>query len=529
MTHHPAVFVPLATLCAGAWLVGSATVGAHAADQGVLNTASLQWDSADSDTAIWSGGQPVDFDPRQTGWRVGPFDFLGELGMAGTLTVDPSRRNQYLTRNEVITIEQGVSHTMELSNQIAISTIKRVTAEVDITARGNSLRYDIGLSDYWAGSLPGQRLYWNVDFAAGANTVYESPQPHVLIARDTSDTAALAVLHIQATHGEPVWAGRAINTDPLPDGNPQATGYVRNITESSTDVTIHVFVIDYDPCGVDSALTLARSIAADPPAWFGEVIPVQSDCVTSDSWTYLTDQDGPQDVVIGVDQTVTDPAESTRRYTLQGVPAFLEATITADTNPATVALTARDQEVRGRYPLELASWRETTDGQTTVRSAPLRQTIHLDVTNPPPPAPQLPSPPATLPEPVASDSPPTSASSSSGQNRRESNDDPANPVPPPPALPNPPAPSPPQLQDLQATPNQPEPNFQFQESTPPTPLPTTPDLPDATGVMVTPGMSLWASLWWLWVSLGVSLSGWLLFAWRRRRRSQGVTQYETGF
>ena len=489
---------------------------AHADDQGVLHTASLQWDSADSATAIWTGGAPVAFDPRQTGWTSAPFASLGEFGLARTTTDIPSKREQFLTRNEVVTIEQGLEHTMALDNTIIISSVKRVNAAATITARGNSIRYDLSFEDQWPDSLPGQRVYWNADFAAGTDVVFDTSNPSVLIVSDSTGERSPTVLHISATHGEALWAGRAVHTDALVDGAYEVTGYVRNITEGSTDVTIHAFVLDQDPCATSEVLEFAATVAADPSTWFGEVLPVSSECLTTSAWEFLTDQQQPQEFLLTLDPAASDPAGSSRHYLLQGLPAFVSATVDSTVSPATVSLEQVDTAVTGDYPVTVTSYRTTTTGDQTVRSDPIPGQLTLTVSKPPPPEPE--------PTPVVQPASPASNPVSSGgrDDDRDTNRDedvaeqplavPAAPVAPPRV---PQAIVPPEQQE--PTEFTPEPDFQLQESDPPTPLPSSPQLPESTESMTSPTLNLWQSMWWVWVAGGIGLLWWVLLVARRRR------------
>ena len=531
LTRRSSLVTASVTSIAAISIAAGLSVPAAADDQGVVNTASVEWSSADSGTAVWTGGAPVEFDPREAGWSAGAFSSIGQLGLARTITGTPSDRQTFSSFNETVTLSQGDTLEMDLYNVLRMNTFQHIDTDVLITAKGNSLRYVIDLSNHYPQSLPGKRLFWNVDFAAGSDVVYEQPDSSTLIATDSTGTHATVVLHIATDHGEALWAGRDLHTDPLSSGTAEATGYVRDITQSPVTATIHAFVLDYDPCAADAALETAHMIAQDPASWFGQTIPVHSGCLTTTEWDYLTGQDTAQQLEVTLDDAVVDPDGSTRRYALSDLPDFLSASIDDTVTPAIVSLESVADEVTGNYTTSLRSWRETDIDGATVRSAPLRSSITLTVSDPPPPPPEPEPEPAPEPEPVLDEEVPQEpdlpevapeptpepepAPVSNTRGSRDDDDDDEDievaltlPAPPPPApLAPQPVPQPEPEPEVTVAPTEDEPDFQFQESAPPTPLPATPQLPETTEAMSSPEVNLWRSLWWVWVAGGLGLLG----------------------
>ena len=476
----------------------------YAEDQGELRTSTLSWSTANSLTGSFTGGSPRQFDPDQTGWTAGPFSEIGRFGVARTVG-GGSVRDEFESWNQTVTIEQGQSHSLVLDGVIIVNTLKRVTAEPTMTASGSSLHADIHLEDFWADSLAGLRMYWQVDFAAGDSITYSSPTPGTLIATDSSGEYATVVLHASSSASSPGWGGRDWYEDALVDGDSQATLWIPDIPGSPLDVDIDAFVIDYDPCGAAKAASLAQTIAADPTSYRGTDIAVQSGCVTTTTGQYTTGSDDPQTIDLVLDQGVADPDGSTRVYSVTGAPDFLDLSVDSSTTPASVQLSRTAEETLGEYSLSLTSWLEPASPGDP-RTAPLSGTLSLSVVAPEPepePEPE-PTPAATTP------------------NRPDDDDDDdeddeevelieVSAVPGPPAVALPDS-TPGPAEDDTVSDEVPEPDFQLQESEPPTPIPSEPDslvLPDQ---MTPPEQSFFASAWWLWLIVGSGLLWWA-FIW----------------
>ena len=482
-------------------LVFLPTSAVYAEDQGTLRTSSLSWSNANSLAATFTGGTPRQFEPDQTGWTSGPFSEVGRFGVARTIN-GGSVRDEFESWNQTVTIEQGGTHSMVLDGVIIVSTLKRVTAEPTITASGSSLHVDIHLEDFWADSLPGLRMYWQADFAAGSSITYSSPEPGVLIASDSAGQHATVVLHASSSAGVPGWGAREWYEDPLVDGDPEATLWIPDIPGSSLDVDIDAFVIDYDPCGAEAADSLAEVVAADPTAYRGQDLDLQSGCVSTTAFSYTTQQDEPQAFDLALDESVSDPEGSTRTFYLAVAPEFLDVTIDSSTTPATISMSSSGEEATGNYSLTLDSWLEPT-GEGQPRSAPLSADLTLAVSDPPPPEPE------PAPEPAEDVVAPATTTPSEDDDDEDSEDAEliaveVLPGPTPVAIPEVETPS----QDIPSS-NSPElgePDFQLQESEPPTPLPSEP-APAAT-LSEESGGGLWAGAWWLWLVLGIGLLSW---------------------
>lgn len=481
-------------------LVFLPTTAVYAEDQGTLRTSSLSWSNANSLTATFTGGAPRLFEPDQTGWTSGPFSEVGRFGVARTIN-GGSVRDEFESWNQTVTIEQGGTHSMVLDGVIIVNTLKRVTAEPTITASGSSLHADIHLEDFWADSLPGLRMYWQADFAAGSSVTYRSPEPGVLIASDSAGEYSTVVLHASSSSGVPGWGARGWYQDPLLDGDPEATLWIPDIPGSSLDVDIDAFVIDYDPCGAEAADALANSIAADPTSYRGSDLELQSGCVTTRTVNYTTQQDEPQVFDLSLDESVGDPEGSTRTFSLGGAPDFLNLTIDSSTTPATVSISSNGQETTGNYPVTLDSWLEpSAEGQP--RSAPLSATLTVSVSAPPPPP---------APEPEEEPAAPTVVTKTEDDDDDEEESEDTEFV----AVDVLPGPTPVAVPEVEAPPQEEiapdgaglsEPDFQLQESEPPTPLPSEP-APSAS-VSDESGRGLWTGAWWLWLVLGVGLLWW---------------------
>jgi len=360
MAQRPLAALPFFVLALAAVSVWGPQ--ALADDQGPIETSSLLWTEADSTTAVWAGGAPVQFDPRQTGWTSAPFNELGRFGLAQNMLNVDSNRKDFSAWDEAVAGVPGGVHTVDQSGLIIISSVSRVSVESTITARESSLSYEMRFADVWAGSIDNQRVYWDVDFAAGADIIYHRPDASTLIAEDSIGQRATVVLHWEASSGEFLWGGRAVHTAPLSDGDPQATAYVRNITGGLTEVSLHAFVIDYDPCGQEQARTLAHTIASNPSAWLGQEIGVVSNCLAETEWSLTEGESSPRDLALTVDPLVADPVESTRRYLVSGGPAFLDITVDDSVQPAVFRVSNTAEDVPGAYSIDISSWRETTSG-----------------------------------------------------------------------------------------------------------------------------------------------------------------------
>ncbi len=480
-------------------LVFLPTSAVYAEDQGTLRTSSLSWSNANSLAGTFTGGTPRQFEPDQTGWTSGPFTEVGRFGVARTIN-GGSVRDEFESWNQTVTIEQGGTHSMVLDGVIIVSTLKRVTAEPTITASGSSLHADIHLEDFWADSLPGLRMYWQADFAAGSSISYRSPEPGVLIASDSAGEYSTVVLHAYSSAGVPGWRGRDWYEDPLLDGDPEATLWIPDIPGSSLDVDIDAFIIDYDPCGAEDADTLAEAIAVEPMTYRGNDLDLQSGCVTTTAFSYTTQQDEPQVFDLSLDESVNDPEGSTRTFSLGGIPSFLDVTVDTSSTPATISMSSSGDETTGDYSLTLDSWLEPS-GESQPQSAPLSASLTLSVSDPTPPAPA----PVPAPEPVT----PAASATSEDDDDEDSKDTEFVAVE---VLPGPTPVAIPEVETApleNTSPNSPElsePDFQLQESEPPTPLPSEP--PPVASMSDESGGGFWAGAWWLWLALGVGLLWW---------------------
>jgi len=245
------------------------------------STSSILWDSGDADTAIWTGGHSRDYSSDELGWTKAPFSSIGELGLARTMPEEPSDRRIFEAFNKEVSAEQGGIHQMELYNVLRMNTFRHIDTNVTITAQGNSIRYTIDLSDHYPQSLPGNRLFWKADMAAGNNAEYVTPDANsanTIIVKDSTNTHSLAVIHIDTDHGTASFGGSELYTDPVTNGNSEIAAYVTDITSAPVQAKITSFIIDYDACGADLAMAKAQEVAADPASFVGQEIPVQKGC-----------------------------------------------------------------------------------------------------------------------------------------------------------------------------------------------------------------------------------------------------------
>ncbi len=163
-------------------------------------------------------------------------------------------------------------------------------------------------------------------------------------------------------------------------------------------------------------------------------------------------------------------------------------------------MSSSGDETTGDYSLTLDSWLEPS-GESQPQSAPLSASLTLSVSNPPPPAPA----PVPAPEPVT----PAASATSEDDDDEDSEDTEFVAVE---VLPGPTPVAIPEVETApleNTSPNSPElsePDFQLQESEPPTPLPSEP--PPVASMSDESGGGLWAGAWWLWLVLGVGLLWW---------------------
>ncbi len=482
-----------------------------AADLGSVATSSVSYSSIDSTSGVISGGTPQAFDPAFGGWRGPAFDAIGQWGLQKTLHTANPDRSVFAAWNEASTIEQGALSTLSLDAHIISDSLTRNTASDVISLQGNSIRFVIGVEEFWAGSFERMRMFFSADLAAGAHVEYTSLGDGALLATDSTGASPAVVISATATVGTVDFASRSNHTVALADGDAELTLYVNDLAGTATEVTIYAFVLDGDPCSADALASYAVDIASDPAGSFGEVLDVSSSCLASNDWELLTTAEAGSTLTIAVDDSVTTPDGSTRRFSLGGVPAFLSASVDDSVSPAVITTSYSSDAVVGDYSLTLSSWLETPTGGST-RSQPMTQLVTLSIAEPAPepePEPEPTPEPAPVVE-VASSS--SSASSSRGSSRDDEEivEVLVAPAPTLPRLPARPA-EPVEVEVVETEVS--EPNFELQESTPATPLPEAPPTIESAGVTsATPTANLWTS-WWLWLIIGLSAIWWAWLGW----------------
>ena len=515
---------------------------AQADDLGQVATDSVLWDSIDSTTGILRGGTPQRFDPAHGGWRNRALDAIGQLGIESSPTPTTLLSHSFQAWNELTTVEQGGETTLALNALIVSDSVSRNLVEPDITVKGNSVRFDVHVEEFWAGSLTNRRLFFFTDLAADSHVRYEFFGPQALLATDSSGAHPAVLFHIGATSGDAYWGQRGNHQAAVTDGDDQPAVYVANISGGRTDLTVHAFIIDGDPCASEAMRSLASTIASDPSAYFGQSLDTPSACLAGNNWSALTSSVEPQVLTIEVDPAISTPDGSTRRFALGGQAEFMHTTVDDSNVPATISVALSNQAVAGDYPLTLTSWLET--GST--RSQPMTQLVTLALREPEPvpepePEPEPIPEPEPVTEPVVQPEPepvdivesevveePAAAlavSNESTRPRREGNDETELIVIAPSPLPVTPA-MPPRVTDttteeeVSTTPN--DPQYRLQESAPATPLPAPPQPEQAQPVSHEPAATLW-SMWWLWVIVGLALIWWAWLGWYSKKNpSEGM-------
>ena len=496
---------------------------AFADDIGELATSTFSYSSVDTTSGVVVGGIPRVFDPAHDGWRSVTFTEYGRWGLERKVNTELPERNEFSAWNEAVTIEQGQTSTMVLSSQIITDSLTRNIVESTVTFQGNSIRHQVALQEMWAGSLPRMRFYLHATLAAGSNVAYEYISPSALFVSDTSGTHPSVLMHITATDGDALFASRNDHEQLVTSGDPEVTAYVGNISGTTSDITLHTFLIDSDPCAATEVRELALSIAADPGTHFGTDLATPSSCLEGNAWEILSSAEQPQDVSITVDDRVTTPAGSTRRFSLGGLPSFLTSQIDESSTPATINFVYSTSPTLGDHALTLSSWLETTEGGVTRRSQPMTQLVTLTISEPAPePEPE------PLPEPVDVveenlDAPVVAVVSSSPSRPKKDRAEVVEVTPnPAPQLTRVSIPAAPEESDPAEIP---EPDFQLQESSPATPLPADPTQPEAqvAEIPAEPSTQIWAT-WWLWVLGGLSLIWWAWLGWSARKNpsAQGM-------
>ena len=488
---------------------------AFADDIGELATSTFSYSSVDTTSGVIVGGVPRVFEPAHDGWRSDTFTEYGRWGLERKIDTALPERNEFSAWNEAVTIEQGETSSMVLASQIITDSLTRNIVESTVTFQGNSIRHEVALQEMWAGSLPRMRFYLHATLAAGSDVAYEYLSPSALFVSDTSGTHPSVLMHITATDGDAFFASRNDHEQLVSSGDPEVTAYVGNISGTTSDITLHTFLIDSDPCAGTEVRELALSIAADPATHFGTDLASPSSCLAGNTWEILSTSEQPQDVSITLDDRVTTPAGSTRRFSLGGLPSFLTSQIDESTTPATISFDYSTSPTLGNQALTLSSWLETTEGGVTRRSQPMTQLVALTISEPAPePEPE------PLPEPVEvvdeNDAPVVAVVSSSPSRAKKERTDVIEVTPSPaPRFTRVAIPAPPEQADPADTP---EPDFQLQESSPATPLPADPPQPEPQAVEIPaePSTQIWAT-WWLWVLGGLSLIWWAWLGWSARK------------
>ncbi len=489
---------------------------AFADDIGELATSTFSYSSVDTTSGVIVGGVPRVFDPAHDGWRSVTFTEYGRWGLERKIDTELPERNEFSAWNEAVTIEQGQTSTMVLSSQIITDSLTRNIVQSTVTFQGNSIRHEVALQEMWAGSLPWMRFYLHATLAAGSHVAYEYVSPSALIVSDTSGSHPSVLMHISATDGDAFFASRNDHEQLVTSGDPELTAYVGNISGTTSDITLHTFLIDSDPCAAAGVRELALTIAADPAAHFGTDLATPSSCLETNAWEILSASEQSQEVSITVDDRVTTPAGSTRRFSLGGLPSFLTSQIDESRTPATISFDYSTAPTLGDHALTLSSWLETIEGGVTRRSQPMTQLVTLTISEPAPePEPE------PLPEPVDvidenPEAPVVAVVSSSPSRAKKERTD---------VIEVTPSPAPPLTRvAIPAFPEEsepadaPEPDFQLQESSPATPLPADSPQPEpqAAEIPAEPTTQIWAT-WWLWVLGGLSLIWWAWLGWSARK------------
>ncbi len=487
---------------------------AFADDIGELATSTFSYSSVDTTSGVIVGGVPRVFDPAHDGWRDEAFIEYGRWGLERKIDTELPERNEFSAWNEAVTIEQGQTSSLVLSSQIITDSLTRNIVQATVTLQGSSIRHEVSLQEMWAGSLPRMRFFLHATLAAGGDVEYEYLSPNVLFAKDSSGTHPSVLMHLSASDGDAFFASRDDHEQLVTSGDPSVTAYVGNIAGTTSDISLHTFLIDSDPCADTGVRELAATLAADPAASFGTNLATPSACLSSNAWEILSTVEDPQSATITVDERVTTPSGSIRRFSLGGLPSFLTGAIDDSVSPSTIRFDFSGEPTLGNHPLTLSSWLETTEGGVTTRSQPMTQLVTLTVSEPAPDPEPEPAPVEVVEE--ATEAPVALVSSS----------------------PSRPTKDPVEVVDLTPTPgptvaqvkvrpaeaetvepvDTPEPDFRLQESSPAKPLPAEPPQPEtqAAEVPAEPTTQIWAT-WWLWVLGGLSLIWWGWLGWSARK------------
>jgi len=488
---------------------------AFADDIGELATSTFSYSSVDTTSGVIVGGVPRVFDPAHDGWREEAFTEYGRWGLERKIDTELPERNEFSAWNEAVTIEQGQTSSLVLSSQIITDSLTRNIVEATITLQGSSIRHEVALQEMWAGSLPRMRFYLHATLAAGGNVEYEYLSPRVLFAKDSSGTHPSVLMHLDASDGDAFFASRNDHEQVVTSGDPNVTAYVGNIAGTTSDITLHTFLIDSDPCADTAVRELAGILASDPASSFGSDLATPSTCLSSNAWEILSTAEEPQITSITVDERVTTPSGSIRRFSLGGLPSFLTAAIDDSVSPATISFDFSSEPTLGDHPLTLSSWLETTEGGVTTRSQPMTQLVTLTISEPQPEPEPEPMPVEEVDD--AAEAPAVAVVSSTPSRPKK---DPVEvvdvtPTPAPTISPIQVRPAEPETLDADDTP---EPEFRLQESSPAEPLPTEPPQLEtqAAEVPAEPSTQIWAT-WWLWVLGGLSLIWWGWLGWSARK------------
>jgi len=370
---------------------------------GGLATSSTLWSSAELTSAVLSGGTARDYLTGVEGWTQDAFAALGTFGMEWTSATDPSRRMIFNGSVMSQNLVPGGASTWETGGNIYSDPRNVVYTTNAVTLSGDQARFVLRLQSLDPGVMTGKRVYWKGELPASYQPTYSSPSSGTLIIHDALGQHPSVIAQATTTAGIVDWGGDGIYTQPLADGDLTPTLYAHSTSNMDFTITITVGLIDYDPCSVDEAASIASSRAGV----LGTTWPSLTSCLGSPSWAITADGEESEDLIVPIDSAVGSlPGGSIRTLDMTGLPDGLSWSRGDDSGSnLQLRMTAGLDVAPGVYPISLSTATQTTLGGVETISQPAASTATLTIVAAPPA-------PAVEPEPEPTPVSPSSATPS---------------------------------------------------------------------------------------------------------------------
>ena len=349
---------------------------------GGLATSSTLWSSAELTSAVLGGGTSRDYTTGVEGWTKEAFVALGAFGLEWTSATEPSRRMVFDGSVMSQNLVPGGASTWETAGNIYSDPRNVVYATNAVTLSHDQARFVVRLQSLDPGVMTDKRLFWKGELPASYQPTYSSPAAGTLIIHDALHRHPSVIAQATTTAGMVDWGGDGIYSQPLVDGDLTPTLYAHSTSDMDFTVTITVGLIDYDPCSVDEATSIAGSRAGV----LGTTWPSVTSCLGSPSWSITADGEASKNLVVPFDSAVGSlPEGAIRTLDLSGLPAGLTWARGDDSGSNLhMRVTAGSDVAPGVYPISLSTAKKTTLGGVETISQPATSTATLTVLAAPP-------------------------------------------------------------------------------------------------------------------------------------------------